>query len=123
MEWNDKQLEFLEDHREFFENEAYDAIWLKAYTDLTPFSARHLMLGIALVSGLNIELLVSNILSEVSLYVTTKTGHNIKIFGRTFDIDPSDLVLTKTVETVLTKMGASPEFTTKVIGKMKVKRV
>ena len=122
MEWSQEQLKFIEDNRGILEKEGYDEFWLRAYGQLTPFQARHLMLGVALVAGLRVELIVRP-KQHVSMFVVNGgTGNSISIMSRGITTSPSDLDLTKMVDSVLTVMGVSQDLIASVIGKMKVWR-
>ena len=121
MEWNRLQIQFLLDNKDLVEKEDWDEFYTRAIgSSLSPFERRHLMAGIAIVAGLDLELDIHS--SGYGLFVITKTGNDIAIFRRSSVTYLSDVTIMRSLSEDLKTMRFSSDLITSVIGKMKVKR-
>ena len=120
MEWNRLQIQFISDNEDLIEKEDWDELYVRAIKILSPFERRHLMAGIAIVAGLDLELDIHS--GGYCLFVITKTGNDIAIFRRSPVTNLSDMAIMGSLSEGLKTMGFSNDLLARVIGNMKVKR-
>jgi hypothetical protein len=120
MEWSQEEIKFLEKNGYLLEEGDWDEFWLRTYGSLNSSSAKHLFLGVALVTGRKIKLEVYRKSNFILMTVAADTDE-VKIF-KSKCTDLSDISLMEAVEKGLTNIGASSNFIERVIGKMEVVR-